>query len=135
MMRFLLLFLLFVFLALHLYAQQEPLNYKTATKELKQAYNDGSYTRFRLMLSDLVEEQIPMQELAAVFDALKPTYGQISAFHFLGVDEQGARYTVRFQKGALDVLVLLDSSNKISRLEFEHYKELINAAGVSGRKP
>lgn len=124
-----LLFLLLIFSA-RLYAQQEPLNYKTATKELKQAYNDGSYTRFRLMLSDLVEEKIPMQELAAVFDALKPTYGQISSFHFHGIDDEGARYTVRFQKGALDVVVLLDNSNQILRLEFEHYKELISGGGM-----
>ena len=106
-------------------AQPEPDNYKAVTRELKQAYNEGSYTRFRLMLSDLVEQDIPMQELAAVFDALKPSYGYISSFHFLGIGDKGANYTVRFQKGALNVTVLLDSSNKIVRLEFERYKELI----------
>ncbi|MCD6063914.1 MAG: hypothetical protein K0R82_1825 [Flavipsychrobacter sp.] len=130
----LLFFLFAILLTQAASAQVEPLSYKAATRELKQAYNEGSYTKFRMMLSDLVENEIPMQELAAVFDALKPTYGQISSFHFLGLDTQGARYTVRFQKGALDVVVLLDDSNKVLRLEFERYRELINPAGTK-RKP
>lgn len=129
---------LFLFITLLLVqcvrAQTEPANYKVVTRDLRQAYNEGSYTKFRMLLSDLVEDDIPIPELAAIFDALKPAYGSIRSFQFKKMDMDGANYKVLFDRGELDITLQLDSSGLITGLMFDNYPDLLKYTDTAKKK-
>lgn len=128
-----LLTILFLLLSLRAHAQQEPENYKAVTCQLIHVYNEGSYAEFRAMFSDLMLKDVPAEELAAIFDSMKPRYGKLDTLLFRSKDTTGVLYKGRFENGVLMVRLKADSSGKISALEFLPYVQ--PNAGRNGPTP
>lgn len=96
------------------FSQQEKENYAKISKEFSALFNAQNYTAIFNMFDDNMKKALPKDKALAFFQFNVAPAGKIQKMEFSDVKQTAHIYKTTFDKAILDVLISLDSKNKIN---------------------
>src|SRR5690554_2643458 len=96
---------------------QDKDNYKTALSEFEFFFNDGEYDEIYNMYNYDMKRTSSLAKTKTFFSNLHKDLGQISKVEFRNLKDLAHVYKVSFGSDVRDLLIYLDSNNKIANLK------------------
>ena len=98
---------------------QETERYTKVAKQLVEAINAADYQRIQAMYDPGMDAALPLAKSSDFFKGLTRSYGKLKSLGPARPTAQGTVFLARFERGTLDMTIVLDSQDKISGLLFK----------------
>jgi murein DD-endopeptidase MepM/ murein hydrolase activator NlpD len=97
---------------------QEAERYTKVANQLVEAINTADYQRIQAMYNKRMDAALPLAKSSDFFKGLTRQYGKLKSLGPARLTPQGTIFPAQFERGSLDMTVVLDSHDKISGLWF-----------------